>query len=103
MKKHQIGSYQFFLGRDSSGVVQIQATDSNSMAAAMGFVHARDRMTQLMLVRLAGQGRLSECLKDSEDTFQIDLFMRELGFGSQAKEEVKKSLQLLWATVGGRR
>ncbi|MBT3784520.1 penicillin acylase family protein [bacterium] len=90
MKIHKIGSHEFRLGRDSNGVVQIEAPDSNTFAAAMGFVHARDRITQLMLVRLAGQGRLCECLKDSEDTYEIDVFMRELGFGSQAREEVHK-------------
>src|ERR1043166_8266855 len=45
---------------DSDGVPRIRAGSATDAAVALGFVHARDRMFQMELMRRAASGRLSE-------------------------------------------
>jgi len=68
--------------------MRLRADDDLSLARGLGFAHANDRMVQMMLVRLAGQGRLSECLISDDDTLTIDVFMREMGLRREAEREV---------------
>jgi len=49
-----------------------------------GFAHARDRLVQMMMMRIAGRGRLSELLQSNEETQTIDVFLRKLGFQRDA-------------------
>ena len=46
--------------RDGEGVPHIFAGSRDDLYAALGFVHAQDRLWQMELLRLTGQGRLSE-------------------------------------------
>ena len=45
---------------DREAVPHIDATSHEDAARAMGYVHARDRLWQMEVLRMAGQGRLSE-------------------------------------------
>ena len=45
---------------DADGIPRIHAASATDAAAALGFVHARDRMFQMDLMRRAASGRLSE-------------------------------------------
>jgi len=87
--KVKIKNNSFEYARGTGGVAHIKAPNLEAYYQAMGFLHAKDRLTQMMLVRLAGQGRLGECLKGSESTFVVDKFMRETGFYFEAKKEEK--------------
>jgi len=60
-----------------------------SLAAATGFVHAMDRMLQMTLVRLIGQGRICECLKNSKENLAMDGFSREMGFYRDAQDDAR--------------
>jgi penicillin amidase len=75
------------IGRTSGGVIEICGRDQLDLMRGLGFVHAHDRLTQMSLVRLVGQGRLCECLDDSEESLAIDVFMRQLGFVHLARDE----------------
>lgn len=75
------------IGRTSGGVIKIHGQNQLDLMRGLGFAHAHDRLTQMSLVRLIGQGRLCECLDDSEETLAIDIFMRQLGFVHLAREE----------------
>lgn len=79
------------LRRTVGGVVEIFAADDLGVARATGFVHAHDRMVQLVLTRLIGQGRLSECLQASDETLGVDLFMRSMGFARTAFREAQRA------------
>ncbi|MBW2256746.1 MAG: penicillin acylase family protein, partial [Deltaproteobacteria bacterium] len=59
------------VSRTTGGVAEIWAPDDLGLAKGLGFMHAHDRMVQLMLSRLAGQGRLAECLKSNSETETI--------------------------------
>ncbi|MCH7616130.1 MAG: penicillin acylase family protein [Nitrospinae bacterium] len=43
--------------RTTAGVVELWAHDEIELAKGMGYVHAHDRMVQMMMVRLIGQGQ----------------------------------------------
>lgn len=71
------------------GVMKITTDSFSDFNMAMGFVHAHDRMMQMILVRTIAQGRLSECLKSDDETLGVDIFMREMGLYSEAQKEVE--------------
>jgi penicillin amidase len=62
---------------DEHGIPRIRAATLADAAAALGYVHARDRMFQMELMRRAASGRLSELAGPA--TIGIDKEMRVLG------------------------
>jgi penicillin amidase len=76
------------LSRTSDGVMRLRADDDLGLARGLGFAHAHDRMVQMMVVRLAGQGRLCECLMSDDDALAIDVFTRGMGLRREAEKEV---------------
>ncbi|MCK5097243.1 MAG: penicillin acylase family protein, partial [Desulfobacteraceae bacterium] len=50
------------------------------------YVHARDRGMQMLLMRILGQGRVSEILDSSDDSLQIDIFFRRMNWSGNVKE-----------------
>ena len=76
--------------RTTGGVVEIRGDDSLAVQRGLGYFHAHDRLVQMMLVRLVGQGRLCECLKDDDESLAIDIFMRQMGLARMAREEVAR-------------
>ena len=67
---------------DTDHVPRIRAGSELDAAAALGFVHARDRMFQMDLMRRAASGRLSEIAGPA--TLSIDRMMRTLGLRQHA-------------------
>lgn len=86
-RTHRIAGRPVALARTREGVAQIWADDDPGLARGLGLMHAHDRLVQMALVRLVGQGRLSECLRSSPETVGIDIFMREMGFARAAAAE----------------
>ncbi len=72
------------IGFDSDGIPRIRAASATDAAAALGFVHARDRMFQMELMRRAASGRLSEIAGPA--TLGYDRTMRTLGLRQRAVE-----------------
>lgn len=84
----EISGRRIELARTADGVMTLRAEDDLALARGLGFAHAHDRMVQMMLLRLVGQGRLCECLANDEDTFAIDVFMRQMGFEIDAEADL---------------
>jgi penicillin amidase len=76
----RLGSFQLEAARTEEGVLQLWADDDLALAAGLGWAHARDRLVQMVLLRLVGQGRLAECLQSTEETVGIDVWARDMGF-----------------------
>jgi len=76
--------------RTTGGVVEIWGENQIDVQRGLGFFHAHDRQVQMLLVRLIGQGRLCECLKDDDDSLAIDIFIRQLGLARAARDEVER-------------
>ena len=70
---------------DDDGVPRVRAGSAEDAAAALGYLHARDRMFQMEMMRRAASGRLSELLGSS--TLPFDRSMRVLGLRVRAEED----------------
>ncbi len=71
---------------DGNGVPRIEAANEKDAATALGYVHARDRMFQMDLMRRAASGRLSELMGPA--TLAIDKQMRVLGLARLAEGDL---------------
>jgi len=67
---------------DRSGIPAIRAGSTADAMAALGWLHANDRMFQMELTRHAASGRLAELF--GERALAYDLRVRRLGFGTAA-------------------
>lgn len=74
---------------DSLAVPHILASAEEDLFAAIGYVHARDRMFQMDLLRHAAEGRLSELF--GERTVASDRALRELELGRIARARWAKA------------
>jgi len=70
------------IGFDADGVPRIHAANELDAATALGFVHARDRIFQMDMMRRAASGRLSEIAGPA--TLSYDRTMRTLGLRRSA-------------------
>jgi penicillin amidase len=70
------------IGFDTDGIPRIRAARATDAAAALGFVHARDRLFQMELMRRAASGRLSEIAGPA--TLATDRLMLTLGLRRRA-------------------
>jgi penicillin G amidase len=86
----EIAGAEVKMRRTTGGVIELWGDSFADLMLGLGFAHAHDRQLQMMLVRLIGQGRLCECLKDTDETLAIDLFMRQMGFARTAQDEVAR-------------
>lgn len=73
------------VGLDLAGVPRIKAANALDGAAALGFMHARDRMFQMDLMRRVASGRLSEIAGGA--TLRVDRTMRVLGLRRRAEAD----------------
>jgi penicillin amidase len=71
---------------DADDIPRIVAANERDAATALGFVHARDRMFQMDLMRRAASGRLSELAGPA--TLPIDKQMRVFGLAHLAEDDV---------------
>jgi penicillin G amidase len=71
---------------DGNGVPRIRAANERDAATALGYIHARDRMFQMELMRRAASGRLSELVGPA--TLALDKQMRVFGVGHLAEGDV---------------
>ncbi len=70
---------------DQDGVPRIRAASMLDAATALGYVHARDRMFQMELMRRAASGRLAELF--GARALPMDRMMRTLGLARRAAED----------------
>lgn len=71
---------------DQDGIPRIRAANDRDAAMALGYLHARDRMFQMELMRRAASGRLSELA--GAMTLGFDRTMRVLGAHHRAEQDV---------------
>ena len=76
--------------RDQNGVPHIEADDLNGLYMGQGYVHARDRGIQMLLMRILGKGRAAELLDPGDETVNIDIFFRKMNWRGNTKDELDK-------------
>jgi penicillin G amidase len=70
---------------DEAGVPRIQAGNERDAAIAMGYLHARDRLFQMEMMRRGAEGRLSEIAGSA--SLRLDRFSRTLGLRQRAEAD----------------
>ncbi|WP_338148330.1 penicillin acylase family protein [Neoroseomonas eburnea] len=71
---------------DSHGIPRIAAQTEEDAWAALGFLHARDRMFQMELMRRGASGRLAEL--SGSAALRLDRYMRVLGLVPRAEADL---------------
>ena len=69
--------------RDEQGVPHIRGETRDDVFAALGFAHAQDRLWQMEVSRMAGQGRLSELF--GSPTLSTDVWLRTIAIYQAAE------------------
>jgi len=72
--------------RDTMGIPHVDAENLTDLYWGNGYVHAKDRGMQMLLMRILGQGRVSEILDSSDASLQIDLFFRRMNWSGNVKD-----------------
>lgn len=75
------------IGRDGEGVPHVTASTREDVYAGLGFAHAQDRLWQMEVSRMAGQGRLSEIF--GEATVDTDIWLRTVDMAGAAAASYK--------------
>ncbi len=73
---------------DAHGVPHIIAETLRDAAMGQGFVHARDRLWQMEMFRIAGEGRLSEIF--GEKTIATDIYMRTIDIAGRSRRSYER-------------
>ena len=76
--------------RDKNGTPHVEAKTKVEMYWGQGFVHARDRGIQMLMMRILGQGRVCELLNDSDESLGIDKFFRQMNWHNNLQSELDK-------------
>jgi len=76
------------LSRDSDGIPHIKANSLQDAYWGMGYCHALDRSLQMVLMRVLGQGRACQCLEDSDQLLEMDLFFRRMNWRGNMKKSM---------------
>ena len=75
---------------DKHAIPHIAAENQNDAMRVIGYLHARDRLWQMEVLRLVGQGRMSEVF--GEATVDTDVFLRTLGLADASRSSYDKLL-----------
>ena len=81
--------------RDEFGVPHIQAVSWLDVLFALGYMHARDRVTQVLFSRTIASGRAAERIADRPQLIETDRFFRRVGLHLNLEEEVEALDDLL--------
>jgi penicillin amidase len=74
--------------RDKHGIPHVEADDESDLYWGQGYVHATDRGLQMLLMRILGQGRLSEILDSSDAALDVDTFFRRMNWSGHTEPQI---------------
>ena len=77
---------ELWIGYDSLGIPHIKSDNERSASFGIGYVHARDRLFQMEMLRRQVLGRLSEVA--GEKAMVLDRFWRKFRFEEQCKNSM---------------
>jgi len=73
---------------DENAVPHIEADTLNDAMQTLGYIHARERLWQMVFLRRVGEGRLSEIVGNA--TVDTDVFLRTLDMAGAARKSYEK-------------
>lgn len=74
--------------RDANGIPHVEAENEKDLYWGQGWVHARDRGMQMILMRILGQGRAAELLDPGDNTVAIDKFFRRMNWTGNTRAQI---------------
>ncbi len=74
--------------RDRHGIPHVEAENQSDLYWGQGYVHATDRGLQMLLMRILGQGRLSELLDSSDSALEVDTFFRRMNWAGHTDSQI---------------
>ena len=74
--------------RDRHGIPHVEAQCETDLYWGQGVVHATDRAMQMLLLRILGQGRMSELLDSSDAALKVDLFFRRMNWTGETSAQL---------------
>ncbi len=77
-QKFLVSGSEISLKRGEGGVVHIQAQDAEGQNRALGFVHAHERLNQMLLTRVLASGKITEYLGDTDGLFAMDSLIHKM-------------------------
>ena len=77
------------IARDANGVPHISADRFDDTMWGIGYCHATDRTTQILMMRALGQGRVCELLSDSDESLLIDKFFRRANWHNNIEQQIE--------------
>jgi penicillin amidase len=75
------------IARGSAGEAEIDASTLADAIFALGYVHARDRGLQMLLVRILARGEASEILSSDDEMLELDRFFRSFNLSADSTYE----------------
>lgn len=75
--------------RDRQGIPHVEADDESDLYWGQGYVHATDRGMQMLLMRILGQGRVSELLDSGEASLRTDKLFRRMNWAAQSEPQIE--------------
>lgn len=78
------------LFRDRNGIAHVAAESLIDLYYGQGYVHGRDRLLQMCIMRVLGQGRICELLHDDDESLRIDKFFRRMCWSKNINSEIEK-------------
>ncbi|MHB8953090.1 MAG: penicillin acylase family protein [Pirellulaceae bacterium] len=82
------GTPPALIRRDQHGIAHVEADSEADLYWGQGFAHATDRGLQILLMRILGQGRVSEVLDSSGESLEVDLFFRRMNWSGRTKDQL---------------
>jgi penicillin amidase len=81
---------RFTVFRDVAGVPHVTADSWLDALYGLGYMHARDRGTQLLFARAVASGRAAEQIRDRADLLETDRFFRRIGLHLRLDREIQE-------------
>lgn len=78
---------EFTAFRDDAGVPHVSAAGWHDALYALGYLHGRDRLTQMYFARAVASGRAAERIANRPELLEMDLFLRRAGLDRHLKRE----------------
>ncbi len=76
--------------RDQEGITRIVANHEMDLFFAQGWVHAHDRLLQMLLGRFVCRGELSQHLGDKKGLLDLDKMMRRVNLRDDARDQISR-------------
>ena len=89
-KSYKIGGEDVEIRRLERGVADIRAETAEDLQRGLGFVHATDRLMQMLVTRIVGRGELTKYFLNNDEGFAVDFLVRKLGFRRDIVQDIQK-------------